>query len=128
MEYTARSSVLRYASDSPGFATVPTVYASNDVRADVRPLVKASLSRTSAPRNVAVTVTTSVSPSHAGQQVVLQRYVGGVWRDSLTATLAPGASFTFAKNTRGTYVYRVLKRADADHLDGVSPPLRLTIT
>ena len=99
-------------------------------RVNVRTLVKASLSRTPVPRNTAVTVSASVAPSHAGQVVYLQRYVNGAWQSSLSKTLnaSSAAAFTFAKNTAGTYVYRVYKPADADHVASWSATLTLKVT
>jgi hypothetical protein len=100
------------------------------VRVDVRPAVKAALSKTSVPRNTGVRVSVTVSPSHAGQQVVLQRYVSGAWRDALSATLSSSstASWVFAKSVAGTYKYRVVKPADSDHVTGTSATLTLRVT
>jgi hypothetical protein len=99
-------------------------------RVNVSPAVGATLSRTSAPRGTSVKISTTVSPSHAGQQVVLQRYYSRAWHDALPATLSSSstASWTFAKTAAGTYRYRVRMAADDDHVAGVSVTLTLTVT
>jgi hypothetical protein len=92
------------------------------VRVDARVKVTASLSRTSVPRGVNVTLTTRVLPQHTGQYVYLQRWYSGAWHTSLWKPLGPSgyASFTFSKSVAGTYYYRTYKLADADHAAGWS--------
>jgi hypothetical protein len=99
-------------------------------RINVKPAVKATLSRTSVPRNTSVTVSSSVAPSHAGQTVYLQRYYSGAWHNSLSKTLSSSstAAFAFAKSAAGTYTYRVYKPADADHVASWSATLTLKVT
>ncbi|HEU0132063.1 MAG TPA: hypothetical protein VFQ85_13830 [Mycobacteriales bacterium] len=99
-------------------------------RVTVAPVVKAALSRTTVARGTAVTLSTSVAPSHAGQGVYLQRSYSGSWRNVLSRTLNSGsaASFAFALSTPGTYYFRVYKPADADHVAAYSAVLTLRVT
>jgi hypothetical protein len=92
------------------------------VRVDAAVKVTASLSRTSVPRGVNVTLTTRVLPPQTGQYVYLQRFYSGAWHTSLWKPLSASgyASFTFAKSVAGTYYYRTYKPADADHAAGWS--------
>lgn len=117
---------LTYAATDTATTSAPQVIR----RVLVKPVVRASLSRTSAPRNTAVRVSATVSPSHAGQPIVLQQYISGAWRGVAGANLGStsAASWTFAKSAAGTYKYRVYKAADADHAASVSPTLTLTVT
>lgn len=115
---------LSNASDATTAGAAPVT-----LRVNVRPVVRAVLSKTSVPRGTPVTVSATVTPSHAGQQVVLQRYYSGAWRDALSATLSSTgrASWRFAKPA-GTYRYRVYKPADSDHVAAWSATLTLTAT
>ena len=103
---------------------------SNVRRINVATRVTGGISRTSAPRGTRVTISATVAPNHAGQQVVLQRLVSGVWRNVAPKTLSATsrASFVVAPSTRGTYYYRLYKPADADHIGGVSARLTLKVT
>ncbi|MDQ1713010.1 MAG: hypothetical protein QOE45_2460 [Frankiaceae bacterium] len=103
--------------------------ASGAVRVDVRPAVAASLARTTVPHGSSATVSTSVAPAHAGQQVALQRLYGSQWRGVLSRTLnaAGKASYTFSLPA-GTYKFRVYKAPDADHVAAYSVVLTLRVT
>lgn len=84
--------------------------------------VSASQSATSIRLGKTVTISGTVSPSHAGKTVYLQRLVNGVWTNKYSRTLTSKStfSFTIAPSPRGTYYYRVYKPADTDHLAGHS--------
>ena len=114
------------------FASDGVAYGAPDAvtRVDVAPRVSATLSRTTVARGTAVRIPVTVAPNHAGQQVVLQRLVGGVWRDVTSATLSgtSTAAFTTTRYTAGTYYYRVTKAADSDHVAGTSARLTLRVT
>ncbi len=147
---TAWTYVGRYVTNSAGAVAVPVAPSVNAEyqatfaaatadfvssasvvrRINVRTRVAASLSRTTVPRNVAVTASTSVAPSHAGQTVILQRYYSGAWHNALSKTLnsSSAAAFTFSKSIAGTYTYRVYKPADADHVASWSVTLTLKVT
>ena len=117
---------VRYASPS----TDVTSAVSATVRLDVRTRVSARLSRTSVPRNVGMTIAAAVAPSHAGQTVLLQRHYYGAWHTVASRPLGSSSTTNFpVKNTAaGTYLYRVVKPADADHATGWSATLTLTVT
>ena len=106
-------------SDTYGIADSPQVTVT------VRPRVtaRATASRTQ------VTVTGSVAPNHKGQRVYLQRLAGGTWKDVATATLTSTSSYTLRVKPpgRGTFSYRVVKRADSDHASANSPTLTVTV-
>ncbi|HVF05651.1 MAG TPA: hypothetical protein VNA20_12490 [Frankiaceae bacterium] len=96
---------------------------------DVRVKVGAALSRTSVPRNTAFTIYASVSPNHAGQNVVLMHYVGGVWRPISPTKLnsTSRASFRASRPAAGTYYFRIYKGSDADHIANNSPTLTVKV-
>jgi hypothetical protein len=100
------------------------------VRMDVAATVGASLSPTTVRHGSPATVSTTVTPSHAGQSVLLQRFYSNFgWRNVLSRTLngSSKAAFTFALPA-GTYQFRVYKPADADHLAGYSGNMTLRVT
>jgi hypothetical protein len=98
-------------------------------RVDVKPAVRATLSKTTVTRGTAVKVSVTVTPAHPGHKVVLQRYYSSGWHDALSATLSgtSTASWTFSKGA-GTHKYRVYKAADSDHAASWSATLTLTVT
>lgn len=96
----------------------------------VVPLVSFGLSAGRTTVGRAVTVTGRVSPAHVGQVVDVQRYVGnGAWRTIATTRLSSSSVYTYAlkPGSRGTWVLRVVKRADADHLLALSPSRTLYV-
>jgi hypothetical protein len=115
-----------YAAPDAATLSAPDVVR----RVNVKTAVRASLSKTSVPRNTSVTVSASVLPNHAGQTVYLQRYYSGAWHNAVSKALSSSstASFAFAKSTAGTYTYRVYKPADADHVASYSVTLTLKVT
>ncbi|HWL34600.1 MAG TPA: hypothetical protein VNQ77_00265 [Frankiaceae bacterium] len=120
-EYTARFT-------APDAAWVSV--ASGNRRVDVRPKVTATLARTSVPRGTATTLSVSVAPSHAGRTVYLQRLVNGAWQNAASKALGSASSTSFAvsRTTAGTYYYRVVLPAHADHTTGTSARLTLKVT
>ncbi|MFE9694193.1 S8 family serine peptidase [Micromonospora sp. NPDC005806] len=89
----------------------------------VATLVTGNLSKTSFALGGTVTLSGSVSPSHAGQTVYLQRLVGTSWKNITSRTLSSSSAYSFSikPTSRGTYYYRVYKPADTDHAAGYSP-------
>ncbi|MGC5019075.1 S8 family serine peptidase [Micromonospora sp. DT47] len=85
--------------------------------------VSATLSKTSFALGGTVALYGSVSPSHAGQTVYLQRLVSGSWQNVTSKTLTSSSTYAFYLKpaSRGTYYYRVYKPADTDHAGGLSP-------
>jgi len=97
---------------------------SNIAGVGVRPVVSAYVSRTTLPLGGTVSISGGVSPNHSGQAVVLQRYLGSNrWGNVSSAKLSSASiyKFTLKPAARGSYSYRVVRAADADHLVGVSP-------
>jgi hypothetical protein len=99
------------------------------VGVQVRQQVTAALSASSITLGQSVTIKGSVAPNHAGQSVDLQYSYSGAWHTVKTATLTSTStySFTYWPGSTGTRSLRVYRPADADHADGTSPTLKLTI-
>ncbi len=95
----------------------------------VRPKVTATLSKADVRRNTTVTLRGRVTPSHAGQRVLLQRYVNGSWTRLKRTTLSADSKyrFTYTPTSAGKKTLRVLKSADADHASGWSPTRMLIV-
>jgi peptidoglycan hydrolase-like protein with peptidoglycan-binding domain len=82
-----------------------------------RPLLRASFPAV-APILTTQRFTGSVSPRVAGT-VKLQRLIAGVWHLAATTTASSTGAFAFTVSpwkTKGTYTYRVVRPADAQHL------------
>ena len=100
------------------------------VAVNVRQSVSATLRTAGLSLGSSVRLNGSAGPAHAGETVRLQRRVGGVWRDVATATLSSTSTFSFSirPTTRGTFVYRVRRPADADHARGTSRAQTLSVS
>ncbi|MCU7722189.1 S8 family serine peptidase [Actinoplanes sp. KI2] len=86
--------------------------------------VSSTLSKTSFPLGGTVYIYGSVTPSHAGQTVYLQRYLGGgKWQNVTSRALSSTSGYSIAikPTSKGTYYYRIYKPADTDHSAGYSP-------
>jgi hypothetical protein len=96
----------------------------------VAPKVSATLNRTRGPLGTTFVLTATVAPRHAGQRVLIQRYLRGGWHTIATRVLnsSSKASFSVRPGTRGTYDYRVVKPADSDHAPATSRTVTLTVT
>src|SRR6266545_2835636 len=104
---------------------------SNIVGVGVRPIVSEYVSRTTLPLGGTVTVSGGVNPYHVGQVVYLQHYIGsGRWVNVASGKLSSKSTYAFTLKpaSRGTYSYRVVKPADADHLLAVSPTRSFKVT
>lgn len=117
-------SAVYYGSAGVGISTAGPV----DVT--VAPRVTIAVDHTTVKKNGSFLVTTVVTPNHAGQTVWLQVLTNGAWQNLQSVSLSntSGASFTVSAGGRGTYVVRVLKPADSDHVVGSSSSLTLTVT
>jgi hypothetical protein len=71
-----------------------------------------------------------LNPPHAGMPVYLQRRSGTGWVAMATGTLATNGKFgfVFKPAARGTYTYRVVWFADADHQGTQTPSKVLTVS
>ena len=99
----------------------------------VAPKVTLKVSDKTPAENQKVTFSGTVTPEHDGQAVLLQRRKsGGGWKTVKTGVLvdagtAPSTYVFKRKITRGG-TYRVVKPADADHVQGRSPKRKLTLS
>ncbi|MFA9430726.1 hypothetical protein [Egicoccus sp. AB-alg2] len=107
--------------------TVPG--SSSLVSVTVEQRVTATLSTTSMSVGRTATLDGKVSPAHAGQPVVLQQNVNGIWRKVAETKLSSTSTYRFrlSPTRAGTYTYRVVRPADADHALGTSPTRKLTV-
>ncbi|GAA2018438.1 hypothetical protein GCM10009740_02830 [Terrabacter terrae] len=90
----------------------------------VRTAVTGVVSRSSLALGGTFTMSGSVSPTHAGQGVYLQRYAGsGTWTTVTSKALGTTSAYAFSvkPSARGTFTYRVYKPADSDHAASYSP-------
>jgi 5-hydroxyisourate hydrolase-like protein (transthyretin family) len=71
-----------------------------------------------------------LNPPHAGMTVYLQRRSGTSWVAVTTGKLATNGKFAFSlkPTARGTYTYRVVWLADADHQGTQTPSKVLTVS
>ncbi|MEU8259299.1 S8 family serine peptidase [Micromonospora sp. NPDC048999] len=96
----------------------------------VATLVTGKLSKTKFRLGGTVTLSGSVSPTHAGQTVYLQRLVNGSWKNITSKKLSSSSTYSFAikPTSKGTFKYRVYKPADTDHAAGYSPKRSFKVT
>jgi hypothetical protein len=97
----------------------------------VRMAITSNLSRTSVPLGGTFTLSGSVAPSHAGQTIYLQRYVGsGKWTTVTTRRLSTSSTYSFSvKPTfRATQTYRAFLWDDGDHLASYGPSRVIKVT
>lgn len=92
--------------------------ASGSVSVGARTRVGAALDRSTIRLGEAAVMSGYVSPEHARQRVYLQRYSAGAWRTVASRTLWSSSRFAFTvrPSARGSFMYRVYKGADADHV------------
>jgi len=113
------------------FAGTPDQLASTSatVSVGVRPLLTASLSPKQVKAGKAATISGTVTPTHAGQQILLQQLVNGTWQAIDQTTLSTTGSYAFqvAPSTSGVFTYRAAKPADADHVATESASVQLTV-
>ena len=101
----------------------------------VRPAMSAAAGATTTAHNHRVTLTARVRPNHAGQRVILQRYVRGVgWVKASTVALTTVDATTSKAATRvllskvGSYRFRFVMPADRTHVTGVSNTVAIRAT
>ncbi len=100
-------------------------------RVGVRMAITSNLSRTSVPLGGTFALSGSVAPSHAGQTIYLQRYVGsGKWTTLTTKRLSTSSTYSFSvKPTfRATQTYRAFLWDDGDHLASYGPSRAIKVT
>jgi hypothetical protein len=117
-----------YRASFPGSDTYGTA-TSAPVTVTVRPTVTAHPTDSTVTAGETVTVTGRVAPNHHGQGVYLQRLVNGAWKRVASTRLSRASTYALKVKppSRGTFSYRVGKRADTDHASATSPTLRVTV-
>ncbi|QNE22711.1 S8 family serine peptidase [Kribbella qitaiheensis] len=96
---------------------------------EVRPTITSNVS----PATIKLGATTNfygyVRPQHAGSPVYLQRLSGSTWSTITSTKLNTTGNYAFAikPTAKGTYTYRVVFQADADHATAVSPAKSFTV-
>jgi hypothetical protein len=141
--------VARVTSNNTGQAssvqkpTVSTVYAwgyngsadflgsrSGNATIEVRPLITANLSPAAIKLGQTTTFYGYMRPEHPGTTVYLQRQSGTTWPTVATTKLNSTGNYAFSikPTARGTYNYRAVWLADADHATTVSPTKTLTVS
>jgi hypothetical protein len=96
----------------------------------VVPVVASKLSPTSMRLGSTALLSGTVTPTHAGKTVSLQRLVNGAWGTISTRALSSTSTYAFGIRpaTRGTHSYRVLFTGDADHGAAASTTRVLTVS
>jgi hypothetical protein len=124
----APAATTTYRASFPGSDTYGTA-SSPQVTVTVRPTVTARLQASTVTKSQTIVVTGSVAPNHHGQRVYLQRQTSGTWKGVATATLTNASTYTLTATPpgRGSFTYRVVKRADADHTSAISPTVTVTV-
>ena len=145
--------VARVTSNSTGQAssvqkpTVSTVYAwgyngsmdflgsrSGNATIEVRPLITATLSAAAIKLGATSTFYGYLRPQHPGtgqrHLVYLQRQSGSTWPTVATTKLNSTGNYAFSikPGARGTYNYRAVWLADADHATTISPTKTLSVS
>jgi hypothetical protein len=102
---------------------------SNAVSGDVAPRISISVSDDTVKKGTGVTFFGVVSPNHAGDRVALQLKVNGAWVTQSQPTLDEDSAYQgrWTPNKKGTFNLRVLKAADADHVQGVSATVQVVV-
>jgi len=124
----APAATTTYRVSFPGSGTYGTA-SSPQVTVTVRPTVAARLQASTVTKRQSIVVTGSVASNHHGQRVYLQRQTNGTWKGVATATLTNASAYTLTATppARGSFTYRVVKRADADHTSATSRTLAVTV-
>jgi hypothetical protein len=96
----------------------------------VKPVLRATIDKTSMPLGSTARLWASVSPSAAGQRIYLQRYYSGAWHTGTYHLLSSSSTTAFGIRpaSRGTYTYRVYRPADAGHVAAYSSVFTLKVT
>jgi serine protease len=117
-----------YRTSFPGSDTYGTA-DSRQVTISVRPTVTARLKASTVTMSKTIIVTGTVTPNHKGHRVYLQRLASGAWKGVATDTLTSASTYALRAKppARGSFSYRVVKRADTDHTGATSPTLRVTV-
>lgn len=94
-----------------------------DINVAVAPTVTSVLSPTAITLGKTTRFSGVVTPAHAGKLVYLQFYSAKTWKNIASVKLSTtgGYAFGIKPTARGSFAYRVLFTADADHAQALSP-------
>lgn len=124
----------------PGVSTVYTmVFPGNadlmgtrtaDITVNVAPAITSVLSPTAIRLGQATRLSGTVTPRHYGTPVYLQLYSAKTWRTIASVKLSTTGAYAFGIKpaTRGSFAYRALFTADADHAQAISPMRIVTVS
>ncbi|GAA1645446.1 hypothetical protein GCM10009744_40220 [Kribbella alba] len=89
---------------------------------DVRPTITANLTSTAIKLGSSTSFYGYVRPQHAGSPIYLQRLSGSTWTTITSTKLNSTGNYAFGikPTARGSYTYRAVFQADADHATSVS--------
>jgi serine protease len=114
-----------------GYNGSPTLLGSRtgNFTVEVRPTIASYVSPTAIKLGASTTFYGYVRPEHAGSPVYLQRLIGTTWTTITSTKLNSTGNYGFSikPTARGTYTYRVVFVADADHATAVSPTKTFTV-
>jgi hypothetical protein len=94
-----------------------------DINVAVAPSISSTLAPTAIRLGQVTKLSGYVAPAHYGKPVYLQLYTARTWKTLAAVKLSASGAYAFGIKpaARGSYAYRVLFTADADHAQAVSP-------
>jgi subtilisin family serine protease len=94
-----------------------------DLNVAVAPTVTSVLSPTAIKLGKTTRFSGKVTPAHSGKLVYLQLYSAKTWKNIASVKLSTTGTYAFGikPTARGSFAYRVLFTADADHAQALSP-------
>jgi type VII secretion-associated serine protease mycosin len=97
---------------------------------DVRPTITANLTSTAIKLGSSTSFYGYVRPEHAGSPIYLQRLTGSTWTTITSTKLSSTGNYAFGikPSARGSYTYRTVFQADADHTTAVSATKSFTVS
>ena len=101
-----------------------------DITVNVAPTISSVLSPASIRLGGITKLSGYVAPAHYGKPVYLQLYSNKTWKSIASVKLSASGAYAFGIKpaTRGSFAYRVLFTADADHAQAVSPYRIVTVS
>ncbi len=128
---TSSTGTVSYAV-KPGTSSVYTmVFVGNadlmgtrtaDLNVAVAPTISATLAPTAITLGKSTKFSGYVAPAHSGKLVYLQAYSAKTWKTIASVKLSTSGAYAFGikPTARGSFAYRVLFTADADHAQALS--------
>nr|WP_275402665.1 S8 family serine peptidase [Streptomyces sp. SID13031] len=94
-----------------------------DLNVAVAPTISSVLSPTAIKLGKTTRLSGYVAPAHSGKLVYLQFYSAKTWKNIASVKLSATGAYAFGIKpaARGSFAYRVLFTADADHAQALSP-------